>query len=111
LVRAIWNTVGPLDRPDEPRLREALDHMLRTLSPRAAHVLRERFGLGKGPARTLAAIGDELGLTRERIRQIQDQALQTLRLLDRRQLLDPILRLRPPAPAEDTSPPKGPEVR
>jgi RNA polymerase sigma factor (sigma-70 family) len=107
LVQAIWNTAVPRERLDDPWLRAVLNQILRTLAPRAAHVLRERCGLGAGPPRTLAAIGGELGLTRERIRQIQDRALETLRLPDHRQLLDPIRRHRPPDRTADPQPPEG----
>jgi RNA polymerase primary sigma factor len=60
-------------------LREQLDKVLRTLSKRQRHVVELRFGLKDGQERTLEEIGQEFGLTRERIRQIEAQALARLR--------------------------------
>jgi len=51
------------------------------LEPRAATVLRMRFGLGGGEPLTLKEIGDRLGLTRERVRQIERDSLAKLREL------------------------------
>ncbi len=65
-------------------LRESrihLDRMLDTLSQRERHVLELRFGLSDGAERTLDWIGTKLGLTRERIRQIEKRALRKLRHL------------------------------
>ncbi len=71
-----------LKAPDE----ELLDHdvlstvleLLETLDTREATVLKLRFGLGEGQAHTLKEIGQELGLTRERVRQIETEALAKL---------------------------------
>lgn len=52
-----------------------------TLTPREAKVLPLRFGLPDGQSRTLAEIGQQFGLTRERIRQIESEALRKLRHL------------------------------
>jgi RNA polymerase primary sigma factor len=60
-------------------LRDTLDELLSTLSPREARILRLRFGLHDGHFYTLEDIGDKFGVTRERIRQIQQRALQRLR--------------------------------
>ncbi|NDJ51462.1 MAG: sigma-70 family RNA polymerase sigma factor [Chloroflexi bacterium] len=60
-------------------LQETLDELLATLSPREARVLRLRFGLDNGEAYTLEEVGAKFGLTRERIRQIEGQALRRLR--------------------------------
>ncbi|MBM3215602.1 sigma-70 family RNA polymerase sigma factor [Candidatus Poribacteria bacterium] len=59
-------------------LRVQLETLLQTLTPRERRVLRLRFGLEDGRDRTLREIGDELGLTRERIRQIEHEALGKL---------------------------------
>ncbi len=60
-------------------LREKIDEVLATLSPREARILRLRFGLENGEAYTLEEIGQKFGLTRERIRQIEGKALRRLR--------------------------------
>jgi RNA polymerase primary sigma factor len=60
-------------------LREKVEEVLSTLSPREANILRLRFGLVNGRAYTLKEVGQKFGLTRERIRQIESQALRRLR--------------------------------
>ena len=60
-------------------LREQLDEIIQTLTPREAKVLRLRFGLDDGKARTLEEVGKEFNVTRERIRQIEAKALRKLR--------------------------------
>jgi RNA polymerase primary sigma factor len=60
--------------------RDRLPDLLARLDPRAATVLRLRFGLGEEPPRTFEEIGRRLGLTRERVRQIQNEALRRLRV-------------------------------
>lgn len=60
-------------------LKEQLGDVLKTLSPREAKVLRLRFGLDDGRARTLEEVGKEFDVTRERIRQIEAKALRKLR--------------------------------
>ena len=66
-----------LARPDASR--EQIEHVLASLDGREQRVLRLRFGLDDGHARTLEEVGREFGLTRERIRQIEVQALRKLR--------------------------------
>jgi len=68
-------------------LRERLEEVLATLSPREARVLRLRFGLGQDRAYTLEEVGQKFGLTRERIRQIEGKALRRLRQPSRARLL------------------------
>ena len=60
-------------------LKEQLNEVLQTLTPREAKVLRLRFGLDDGRARTLEEVGKEFDVTRERIRQIEAKALRKLR--------------------------------
>lgn len=60
-------------------LKEQLEDVLKTLTPREAKVLRLRFGLEDGRPRTLEEVGKEFDVTRERIRQIEAKALRKLR--------------------------------
>lgn len=60
-------------------LRERLEDVLQTLTSREQKVLRLRFGLDDGRERTLEQIGQEFGVTRERVRQIETKALRKLR--------------------------------
>lgn len=70
-------------------LREKIDEVLENLTPREASILRLRFGLLNGQQYTLEEVGEKFGLTRERIRQIEGQALRRLRHpLHSRQLRD-----------------------
>ena len=63
----------------ENLLREKVEQVLSTLSPREARILRLRYGLDNGRAYTLQEVGRKFGLTRERIRQIEGKALRRLR--------------------------------
>ena len=60
-------------------LRDHLEEALATLNPREVRILRMRFGLQNGQSYTLEEVGKKFGLTRERIRQIEGQALRRLR--------------------------------
>jgi len=60
-------------------LREKVEEVLSTLTPREARILRLRFGLHNGRSYTLEEVGQKFGLTRERIRQIEGKALRRLR--------------------------------
>ncbi|MGC9335503.1 MAG: sigma-70 family RNA polymerase sigma factor [Anaerolineae bacterium] len=64
---------------EQALLRQELEAMLESLTPREARVLRMRFGLEDGQPRSLEEIGNRFGVSRERIRQIEKQALQRLR--------------------------------
>ncbi len=75
------NIPAPPEVLDQNVLQEKLENLLSTLTPREAKVLRLRFGLQDGQSRTLAEIGQQFGLTRERIRQIESEALNKLRHL------------------------------
>jgi RNA polymerase primary sigma factor len=78
-------TVEDTDAPNPSQvasfnlLKERMEQVLATLSPREARVLRMRFGLGQERAYTLEEVGEKFGLTRERIRQIESKALRRLR--------------------------------
>lgn len=70
---------SPQDAASYTMLREQLEEVMRTLTPREAKVLRLRFGLDDGKARTLEEVGKQFNVTRERIRQIEAKALRKLR--------------------------------
>ena len=70
---------APHDSAAYTLLKEQLEEVMATLTPREAKVLRLRFGLEDGKARTLEEVGKEFQVTRERIRQIEAKALRKLR--------------------------------
>ena len=70
---------APQDAAAYTLLKEQLEEVMSTLTPREAKVLRLRFGLDDGKARTLEEVGKEFDVTRERIRQIEAKALRKLR--------------------------------
>jgi len=69
----------PMQSVYQSMLKEKIDEVLGTLTPREARVLRLRFGLDTGTPFTLEEVGEKFGLTRERIRQIEGKALRRLR--------------------------------
>ena len=69
----------PLQCAYQSMLKEKLQEVLSTLSPREARILQMRFGLNDGTSYTLEEVGQKFGLTRERIRQIEGKALRRLR--------------------------------
>ena len=71
--------LDPADAASMMLLKEQIASVLKTLSTREADVLRLRFGLEDGRARTLEEVGQNFGVTRERIRQIEAKALRKLR--------------------------------
>ena len=71
--------LAPADAASFTLLREQLEDVLETLTIREEKVLRLRFGLDDGRTRTLEEVGQEFGVTRERIRQIEAKALRKLR--------------------------------
>lgn len=70
---------APAEEASFTLLREQLDEVLKTLTDREQRVLRLRFGLDDGRARTLEEVGQKFGVTRERIRQIEAKTLRKLR--------------------------------
>ena len=70
---------APHDAASYTMLREQLEEVMNTLTPREAKVLKLRFGLEDGKSRTLEEVGKEFNVTRERIRQIEAKALRKLR--------------------------------
>ncbi len=73
------NTPTPTQSAYQNLLRDKIEEVLSTLSPREARILRLRFGLHNGRPYTLEEVGQKFGLTRERIRQIEGKALRRLR--------------------------------
>ena len=72
-------TPGPADATSNALLGEALKEILDTLTEREADVLRMRFGMFDGRTHTLEEVGQQFGVTRERIRQIENKAIRKLR--------------------------------
>ncbi|MCI6605179.1 MAG: RNA polymerase sigma factor RpoD [Clostridiales bacterium] len=73
------NTPSPADATSNTLLAEALTEILSTLTDREADVLRMRFGMFDGRTHTLEEVGQIFGVTRERIRQIENKAIRKLR--------------------------------
>jgi RNA polymerase primary sigma factor len=71
--------LAPAEAAYQHLLAETMGDVLGTLSPREARILRLRFGLQDGHSYTLEEVGQKFGLTRERIRQIEGEALRKLR--------------------------------
>ncbi|MBQ6915471.1 MAG: sigma-70 family RNA polymerase sigma factor, partial [Kiritimatiellae bacterium] len=70
---------APAEAASQTLLREQLEEVLHTLTPREEQVLKLRFGFKDGRQRTLEEVGKEFNITRERIRQIEAKALRKLR--------------------------------
>ena len=71
--------LNPSQEADQQMLKEKIEDLLLTLTPREARILRDRFGLYDRRPHTLEEVGQKFGLTRERIRQIERRALRKLR--------------------------------
>jgi len=73
------DAIAPAEAISQVMLKRELERILGTLHPREAGVIRSRFGLGDGVQKTLDQIGEEFGVTRERIRQIEAKTMSKLR--------------------------------
>lgn len=73
------DTPSPVDSATQHLLQETIEEVLTELTPRQSHILRLRFGLGGGEPHTLEEIANKFGLSRERIRQLEKEALRRLR--------------------------------
>ena len=82
------NALSPATASDEIRRREHIDEWLQQLTVSERKVIEMRFGLNDGEPKTLDSIGKDFGITRERVRQIETQALNKLRVITRRKKID-----------------------
>ena len=73
------NTLAPVDAATRHMLKEQVEEVLGTLTPREQRIVQLRFGLEDGRCRTLEEVGKEFNVTRERIRQIEARAIRKLR--------------------------------
>lgn len=80
-------SVSPEEASIEQNVAGRISAILSTLTPREEAILRKRFGIGDDKTYTLEELGQEFGITRERIRQIEAKALQKLRHPSRRKLI------------------------
>ena len=81
------SVVSPFYSAERMDLQEKVKSLLQTLTPREAHIIRRRFGIGEQEDATLEEIGHEFSVTRERIRQIEERALAKLREPQRNEVL------------------------
>ena len=81
------SAISPCYSAERMDLQEKVTKLLQTLSPREAHIIRRRFGIGELEDATLEEIGHEYSVTRERIRQIEERALNKLREPERNRTL------------------------
>ncbi|HAS54164.1 MAG: RNA polymerase subunit sigma [Nitrospirae bacterium GWC2_57_13] len=82
------SAISPASFSDDIRRREHIDEWLTQLSVSERKVIEMRFGLNDGEPKTLDSIGKEFGITRERVRQIETQALNKLRAITKRKKID-----------------------
>jgi RNA polymerase sigma factor (sigma-70 family) len=82
------NALSPASFSEDIRRREHIDEWLQQLSVSERKVVELRFGLNDGEPKTLDSIGKEFGITRERVRQIETQALNKLRAITKRKKID-----------------------
>ncbi|MBE0481444.1 MAG: sigma-70 family RNA polymerase sigma factor, partial [Dehalococcoidia bacterium] len=73
------STMPPAEAASLSLLKDQVEEVLSTLTPRERRILQLRFGLEDNRSRTLEQVGKEFGVTRERIRQIEAKALRKLR--------------------------------
>ncbi len=83
----------PEEITDSHLLNETIEMLLSNLTPREARILRLRYGLQDGQTRTLHQVAEKFGLSRERIRQIEREALAKLRLVAPKHRLEQFLRV------------------
>ncbi|MEX0828723.1 MAG: sigma-70 family RNA polymerase sigma factor [Nitrospirales bacterium] len=81
------SAVSPFYSAERRDIQEKVTVLLQSLTPREAHIIRRRFGIGELEDATLEEIGHEFSVTRERIRQIEERALSKLREPERNRTL------------------------
>ena len=81
------NVVSPIDASTQSDLRDATTQALASLSPREERIVRMRFGIGMSADHTLAEVGQQFSVSRERIRQIEAKALRKLKHPQRSKIL------------------------
>jgi len=84
-------SISPLNVADRLSVQRQLNEVLGSLTPREQTILRKRFGIGYGQASTLEEVGADLGVTRERIRQIEAGAMKKLQEPSCRHRLQPLM--------------------
>ena len=85
------SSISPLNVADRLSVQRQINEVLGSLTPREQTILRKRFGIGYGHALTLEEIGADLGVTRERIRQIEAVAMKKLKESSFRNRLQPLM--------------------
>jgi RNA polymerase primary sigma factor len=83
--------LSPSEQTNKQLIKESIHEMLNYLTPRERKIIEMRFGLKDGIGHTLEEVGNEFGVTRERIRQIEAKALRKLRHPSRRKKLQDYL--------------------
>ena len=86
-----YRAVSPADAVISRSLKEQTRKVLATLTPRQERVLRLRFGIDESADHTLEEVGQDFGVTRERIRQVEAKALRKLRHPSRAKRLRPFV--------------------
>ena len=76
---ADYNLSNPLDKYLQKEAKDNLLFILSTLSPREETIIKQRFGLGNEKPKTLDEVGNNIGISKERVRQVEDNALRKLR--------------------------------
>ena len=85
------SSISPLNVADRLSVQRQINEVLGSLTPREQTILRKRFGIGYGQALTLEEIGADMGVTRERIRQIEAGAMKKLKESSYRNRLQPLM--------------------
>ena len=85
------NSISPLNVADRLSVQRQLNEVLGNLTPREQTILKKRYGIGYGQASTLEEVGADLGVTRERIRQIEAGAMKKLQDPSCRDRLQPLM--------------------